>query len=244
MLDSFSELDREIFGPVLHIVRFKASEKSAMVDQINASGYGLTMGIHSRIDSVCDHLIEKANVGNIYVNRNQIGAVVGVQPFGGHGLSGTGPKAGGPLYLHRLSRVARKNGEKSSLNSGSQCLPSPAGETNHYRVEPRGKILAMLMPDDMNSEKAIQMAQETGNEIAVYDPATDRDIALCDPQIQAVLVSANHPDLVEIGKQVARRDGAILQIIATDDSIDRYVVEKTVTRNIAAAGGDISLLNA
>lgn len=242
-LDSFSELDREIFGPVLHIVRFKASEKSAMIDQINASGYGLTMGIHSRIDSVCDHLIEKANVGNIYVNRNQIGAVVGVQPFGGHGLSGTGPKAGGPLYLHRLSRVARKNGEKSSLNSGLQCLPSPAGETNHYRVEPRGKILAMLMPDDMNSEKAIQMALETGNEIAVYDPATDRNSALFDPQYQAILVSANHPNLVEIGKQVAKREGAILPIIVTDDSIDRYVVEKTVTRNIAAAGGDVSLLN-
>lgn len=243
-LDSFSELDREIFGPVLHIVRFKASEKSTMIEQINASGYGLTMGIHSRIDNICDDLIEKAKVGNIYVNRNQIGAVVGVQPFGGHGLSGTGPKAGGPLYLYRLSRLAHNNVEKPTFNYNMLCLPSPAGETNHYSVEPRGKILAMFMPDDVNSENALQMAQEMGNQVTIHDPATDKNIALSDPQYQAILISANHPDLVEIGKQVAKRNGAILPIIATDDSIDRYVVEKTVTRNIAAAGGDISLLNA
>lgn len=243
-LDSFSQLDREIFGPVLHIVRFKAKEKSAMVDQINASGYGLTMGIHSRIDSVCDHLIEKANVGNIYVNRNQIGAVVGVQPFGGHGLSGTGPKAGGPLYLLRLSRAAQTNGDKSSYDINLHSLLSPAGETNHYGVEPRGKILAMLNPDDPHRENTLGLAEAMGNKIIVHDPETDQNKALHDPQYQAIIVSANHPNLVEIGKQLAKRDGAILPMITTDDSIDRFVVEKTVTRNIAAAGGDVSLLNA
>lgn len=101
-LDSFDELQKEIFGPVLHVVRFQRQNLSALVDQINASGYGLTLGIHTRIDETIAHITEKAKVGNLYVNRNMVGAVVGVQPFGGEGLSGTGPKAGGPLYLYRL----------------------------------------------------------------------------------------------------------------------------------------------
>lgn len=101
-LDSFDELQKEIFGPVLHVVRFQRQNLSALVEQINASGYGLTLGIHTRIDETIAHITEKAKVGNLYVNRNMVGAVVGVQPFGGEGLSGTGPKAGGPLYLYRL----------------------------------------------------------------------------------------------------------------------------------------------
>jgi RHH-type transcriptional regulator, proline utilization regulon repressor / proline dehydrogenase / delta 1-pyrroline-5-carboxylate dehydrogenase len=102
-LKSISELDREKFGPALHVVRWKADELDAVVDAINATGYGLTLGIHSRIDATIDRIVSRAKVGNIYVNRNQIGAVVGVQPFGGQGLSGTGPKAGGPHYLPRFA---------------------------------------------------------------------------------------------------------------------------------------------
>ncbi|HGT2363809.1 TPA: trifunctional transcriptional regulator/proline dehydrogenase/L-glutamate gamma-semialdehyde dehydrogenase [Yersinia enterocolitica] len=101
-LDSFDELQKEIFGPVLHVVRFQRQNLAALVEQINASGYGLTLGIHTRIDETIAQVTEKAKVGNLYVNRNMVGAVVGVQPFGGEGLSGTGPKAGGPLYLYRL----------------------------------------------------------------------------------------------------------------------------------------------
>jgi RHH-type proline utilization regulon transcriptional repressor/proline dehydrogenase/delta 1-pyrroline-5-carboxylate dehydrogenase len=101
-LDSLGELKREVFGPVLHVLRYRREELDALIEQINATGYGLTLGIHTRIDETIARVIEKARVGNIYVNRNMVGAVVGVQPFGGEGLSGTGPKAGGPLYLHRL----------------------------------------------------------------------------------------------------------------------------------------------
>ncbi|MGL4487751.1 MAG: trifunctional transcriptional regulator/proline dehydrogenase/L-glutamate gamma-semialdehyde dehydrogenase [Yersinia sp. (in: enterobacteria)] len=101
-LDNLDELQKEIFGPVLHVVRFQRQNLDALVDQINASGYGLTLGIHTRIDETIARVTGKAKVGNIYVNRNMVGAVVGVQPFGGEGLSGTGPKAGGPLYLYRL----------------------------------------------------------------------------------------------------------------------------------------------
>src|SRR5471030_2479815 len=101
-LDSFDELKKEIFGPVLHVVRYARQDLDKLIEQINAAGYGLTLGIHTRIDETINRVTSKANVGNLYVNRNMVGAVVGVQPFGGEGLSGTGPKAGGPMYLYRL----------------------------------------------------------------------------------------------------------------------------------------------
>ena len=105
-IDNIAELEREVFGPILHVVRFRHGQLDALVKHINATGYGLTLGIHSRIDETIDFVAAHAHVGNIYVNRNMIGAVVGVQPFGGEGKSGTGPKAGGPFYLYRLLRQA------------------------------------------------------------------------------------------------------------------------------------------
>ncbi|MDI5986529.1 bifunctional proline dehydrogenase/L-glutamate gamma-semialdehyde dehydrogenase PutA [Halomonas sp. M4R5S39] len=100
------ELEREIFGPVLHVATFKARDIDGVVDAINDRGYGLTFGLHTRIDDRVQQIVERIHVGNIYVNRNQIGAIVGSQPFGGEGLSGTGPKAGGPLYVNRFRRTA------------------------------------------------------------------------------------------------------------------------------------------
>jgi RHH-type proline utilization regulon transcriptional repressor/proline dehydrogenase/delta 1-pyrroline-5-carboxylate dehydrogenase len=102
-LSSLSQLTREVFGPVLHVIRYEASQLDEVLAAINATGYGLTLGIHSRIDSTVEKIAKTVKVGNCYVNRNQIGAVVGVQPFGGEGLSGTGPKAGGPHYLLRFA---------------------------------------------------------------------------------------------------------------------------------------------
>jgi RHH-type proline utilization regulon transcriptional repressor/proline dehydrogenase/delta 1-pyrroline-5-carboxylate dehydrogenase len=101
-LDSLSELQREVFGPVLHLVRFRRRDLGALIGQINGTGYGLTLGVHTRIDETIAQVVEQARAGNVYVNRNMVGAVVGVQPFGGEGLSGTGPKAGGPLYMFRM----------------------------------------------------------------------------------------------------------------------------------------------
>ncbi len=101
-IPSLDILQREVFGPILHLVRWKADQLDQVIDAINATGYGLTLGIHSRIDDTIEHIVRRARVGNCYVNRNQIGAVVGVQPFGGENLSGTGPKAGGPHYLLRF----------------------------------------------------------------------------------------------------------------------------------------------
>ncbi|WP_127072432.1 trifunctional transcriptional regulator/proline dehydrogenase/L-glutamate gamma-semialdehyde dehydrogenase [Pelagibacterium lentulum] len=108
-LSDISELGEEVFGPVLHVVRFKRNALDAMIEKINALGYGLTFGLHTRIDTTIAEVTSKIEVGNIYINRNQIGAVVGVQPFGGHGLSGSGPKAGGPLYLRRLVSTTDQN---------------------------------------------------------------------------------------------------------------------------------------
>jgi RHH-type transcriptional regulator, proline utilization regulon repressor / proline dehydrogenase / delta 1-pyrroline-5-carboxylate dehydrogenase len=102
-IDSAARLRGEVFGPILHIVRWHADRLDAVLDEIAATGYGLTLGIHSRIDETVRHILGRLRVGNSYVNRSMIGAVVGVQPFGGEGLSGTGPKAGGPRYLHRFA---------------------------------------------------------------------------------------------------------------------------------------------
>ncbi|XQW85574.1 bifunctional proline dehydrogenase/L-glutamate gamma-semialdehyde dehydrogenase PutA [Thalassotalea piscium] len=101
-IENLSVLHKEVFGPIVHIIRFKAEQIENVIDQINGSGFGLTMGIHTRIEEKSQYLAARSRAGNIYINRNMIGAVVGVQPFGGRGLSGTGPKAGGPLYLTRL----------------------------------------------------------------------------------------------------------------------------------------------
>ena len=125
-LDDVSVLEREVFGPVLHVVRYKGKKLAETVRAVNATGYGLTMGLHSRIDSRAARLAELSGAGNLYVNRNMIGAVVGVQPFGGRGLSGTGPKAGGPLYLSRFAteyvvsnNISAVGGNASLLSLGS-----------------------------------------------------------------------------------------------------------------------------
>jgi RHH-type proline utilization regulon transcriptional repressor/proline dehydrogenase/delta 1-pyrroline-5-carboxylate dehydrogenase len=102
-IDALSRLEREVFGPILHVVDYAADRLDEVIEAVNNTGYGLTLGIHSRIDGKVSYIAERLRVGNAYVNRNMIGAVVGVQPFGGEGLSGTGPKAGGPRYLHRFA---------------------------------------------------------------------------------------------------------------------------------------------
>lgn len=130
-ISDISVLKREVFGPCVHIVRFKADDLEKTVQQINATGFGLTMGIHTRIDARAMELVKLSRAGNVYVNRNMIGAVVGVQPFGGRGLSGTGPKAGGPNYLTRLML------EKSTPRAVSELLPSTdkALESNSQAIQ-------------------------------------------------------------------------------------------------------------
>lgn len=126
-LKNLSLLTREVFGPILHVIRYRAQELDKILEEINQTGYGLTCGIHSRIDATVNHIIQRLAVGNMYVNRNIIGAVVGVQPFGGEGLSGTGPKAGGPHYLPRLC-VERSVSINTTAAGGNATLVSLSEE--------------------------------------------------------------------------------------------------------------------
>jgi RHH-type proline utilization regulon transcriptional repressor/proline dehydrogenase/delta 1-pyrroline-5-carboxylate dehydrogenase len=102
-IEALSELPGEVFGPIVHLIRYQANKLDSVIDAVNATGFGLTLGVHTRVDATARYIASRVRAGNVYVNRNMIGAVVGVQPFGGRGLSGTGPKAGGPYYLHRFA---------------------------------------------------------------------------------------------------------------------------------------------
>jgi RHH-type proline utilization regulon transcriptional repressor/proline dehydrogenase/delta 1-pyrroline-5-carboxylate dehydrogenase len=121
-IDSLGVLEREVFGPILHVLAYRARDLEQLVDAINATGYGLTFGIHSRIDSTVRRVASRVSAGNVYVNRNIIGAIVGTQPFGGCGLSGTGPKAGGPHYLHRFAHERTLTINTSAVGGNASLL--------------------------------------------------------------------------------------------------------------------------
>ncbi len=121
-IDSVSALEKEVFGPVLHVVRYRANKLARVIDAVNGTGFGLTMGLHSRIDSRARAFVEHSGAGNIYINRNMIGAVVGVQPFGGRGLSGTGPKAGGPQYLLRFATEVTVSNNITAVGGNASLL--------------------------------------------------------------------------------------------------------------------------
>ncbi|WFR95113.1 trifunctional transcriptional regulator/proline dehydrogenase/L-glutamate gamma-semialdehyde dehydrogenase [Rhizobium tumorigenes] len=121
-LRQLSDLKQEVFGPVLHVLRYRRDDLDRLIDDINATGYGLTFGLHTRLDETIAHVTNRVKAGNLYVNRNIIGAVVGVQPFGGRGLSGTGPKAGGPLYLGRLVSTPPVPPQHSSVHTDPALL--------------------------------------------------------------------------------------------------------------------------
>ena len=194
-------LGEEIFGPVLHVARFAADEIDAVVDAVNAAGYGLTFGLHTRIDDRVQRIVDRVRAGNIYVNRNQIGAAVGSQPFGGEGLSGTGPKAGGPHYVRRLTAGAAAAGgapagpaidagalaaaiaaagralaagprRLASARFAALDLPGPTGESNRLSFAARGVVLCLGPGADAARAQAA-LAREAGNAVVVVaDGAT------------------------------------------------------------------------
>ncbi len=178
-------LEREVFGPVLHVATFEADAIDAVIDAVNARGYGLTFGLHTRIDDRVQHVVDRVRAGNLYVNRNQIGAVVGSQPFGGEGLSGTGPKAGGPHYVRRFTRRERPEGSTCAgetlapeavqraldavrARGGEGAapepadLPGPTGESNRLSMHPRGVVLC-LGPGRRAARAQVGAALAAGN---------------------------------------------------------------------------------
>ena len=142
-IESIAELEREVFGPILHVIRYRRDGLDALIEAINATGYGLTFGLHTRLDETIDHVTSRVKAGNIYINRNVIGAIVGVQPFGGRGLSGTGPKAGGPHYLKRLVR------------------DPPATRSTDGEIDPALADLAVWLEEHGHPEQA-QIARQLG----------------------------------------------------------------------------------
>jgi len=199
-VSGIADLKEEIFGPVLHVATFKAGEIDQVVEAINASGYGLTFGLHTRIDARVEQLSGQIRAGNIYVNRNQIGAVVGSQPFGGEGLSGTGPKAGGPHYLPRFTRPLSVVAPSTAINGlsglsigfaigavdqvraaldakGGQPartqMPGPTGESNTLYIYPRGVVLC-LGPDEPSAYVQARIALARGNGVLIVAPGAHK----------------------------------------------------------------------
>ena len=188
-LTGIEALETEIFGPVLHVATFGAEEIDSVIDAVNARGYGLTFGLHTRIDDRVQHIVERVHCGNIYVNRNQIGAVVGSQPFGGEGLSGTGPKAGGPHYVRRfLAAPDQVEAEATGPEAGAAAvqaaldrlivpdwiaapasLPGPTGESNRLAEHPRGKVLC-LGPTAAIAKAQADAATAAGNAALMVAP--------------------------------------------------------------------------
>jgi RHH-type proline utilization regulon transcriptional repressor/proline dehydrogenase/delta 1-pyrroline-5-carboxylate dehydrogenase len=249
-----ADLKREIFGPVLHVLRYRRAALDTLIAEINATGYGLTFGVHTRIDETVSRAVSQANAGNIYVNRNLIGAVVGVQPFGGHGLSGTGPKAGGPLYLRRL--LARCPALPGPLVGVEIELPGPVGERNVYTTEPRGAVLCVA-PDEAGRRRQIDAALATGNRAVVLGALPDLPAAQHDwvtvaadhraAAFDAVLFEGEDDALLALTRELADRDGPIVTLYRTrrDAAIrlDGLIRERSISTNTAAAGGNASLMS-
>jgi RHH-type proline utilization regulon transcriptional repressor/proline dehydrogenase/delta 1-pyrroline-5-carboxylate dehydrogenase len=300
-IDGIARLDREVFGPVLHVLRFRRDELSSLIDAINATGYGLTHGIQSRIDETVDDIVAHVRAGNIYVNRNIIGAVVGVQPFGGAGLSGTGPKAGGPLYLRSLVRQPAQIQRTTSwpcgavaeplrrqlaeLIEGSKAidnversrllevlsvaphaagavrtmdLPGPTGESNRWSLHPRGRV-GCIAEDDGALVEQIFIAVGTGNRAIVPGSLLGKraatllgathcevsdDVLLSSPD--AFVVAGDRDFVRHCRERVAAGNGRIVPVIARDPAggydTNRLLVEKVVTVNTTASGGNAELL--
>ncbi|ENX01558.1 delta-1-pyrroline-5-carboxylate dehydrogenase [Acinetobacter sp. CIP 101934] len=299
-LPNLNDLEREVFGPVLHLISYKAGQLPQLLDQINSKGYGLTMGLHTRIDETMQTVISKAHVGNLYINRNIVGAVVGVQPFGGEGLSGTGPKAGGPLYIYRLMHQVseKKLAQPYAMNSAqatlenpllqefkawvyktfptislttpakittghSFSLQGPTGEENQYMILPRESILS-LATNDADQIQQLLAILSVGSRPAVLADNTFilkhlqsmpakvvkaikviKDMESGD--FEAVLHHGDASALIDLQQRIATRQGPIVGITHLSSGnyeipVERFVIERAISINTAAAGGNASLM--
>jgi RHH-type proline utilization regulon transcriptional repressor/proline dehydrogenase/delta 1-pyrroline-5-carboxylate dehydrogenase len=238
-LEGIGELEREIFGPVLHVADFEADELDAVVEAINKKGYGLTFGMHSRIDARIDRVCSRIRAGNIYINRNQIGAVVGVQPFGGEGLSGTGPKAGGPHYLLRLSR-ARDGAAAESPAGAETVLAGPTGERNVLSLHPRGRI-ACFGPGKQARERQLRLARSLGNEAFAADDLAQLGNEAGAGKVDAVLLDG--PADRRLRTLLAGGAGKRIPLLCEQDGF-MLRVERCISEDTTASGGNAGLLAA
>ncbi len=198
-LEHLDELQQEVFGPVLHVLRYRRAELDALLDQINAAGYGLTLGVHTRIDETIAKVIERARVGNLYVNRNIVGAVVGVQPFGGEGLSGTGPKAGGPLYLYRLLSARPGDALRRALDFGG-TLSAPKIYRNKEQESAFRMFKQWAMSNGMSDLAALcdsyREQSQSGSTRILNGPTGERNSYSLLPREHVLCLAENEQDLL------------------------------------------------
>ncbi len=233
-VDSIRDLKREIFGPVLHLCTFKAEELDQVIDAVNGTGYGLTFGLHTRIDARVQHVAERVAAGNIYVNRNQIGAVVGSQPFGGEGLSGTGPKAGGPLYLSRFAKPAQTGAAPADL---SQHLPGPTGELNRLTMHKRAPLLCL----GPNAEAQAKAVRALGGEAETAENLTPE--ALTERSgIGGAIWEGDAEQARCYARALAARSGAIIPLICGPVTVNDVWHERHLCVDLTASGGNAELL--
>ncbi|AXF45667.1 MULTISPECIES: trifunctional transcriptional regulator/proline dehydrogenase/L-glutamate gamma-semialdehyde dehydrogenase [Acinetobacter] len=300
-LPNLNDLEREVFGPVLHVIRFNQGSLKQLLEHINSKGYGLTMGLHTRIDETIQTVMTHAEVGNLYINRNIVGAVVGVQPFGGEGLSGTGPKAGGPIYLYRLMQNCSAKKLNKPFATGADLNPQvefsnsalflewaaktfpavklakienfcsghhyelqgPTGESNQYMVIPRHAVLS-LAEQEADQLQQLNAIFAVGSRPAVladnsfvlkHIPSMPKALAQAFHVIKdiktdafdAVLHHGTTAQLLALQQQIAERQGAIVGITHLSPSqtaipLERFVIERAISVNTAAAGGNASLM--
>ena len=241
-LASFDELKKEVFGPVLHVVRYNRNNLNELVEQINASGYGLTLGVHTRIDETIAQVTGSAKVGNLYVNRNMVGAVVGVQPFGGEGLSGTGPKAGGPLYLYRLLANRPENALGVTLARQDAEYPVDA-QLKTVLTQPLDALIKWA--DNRPELRAIaqqygELAQ-AGTQRLLPGPTGERNTWTLMPRERVLCVADNEQDaLVQLAAAMATG----CEVLWPDDALHRDLAKqlpKAVSARIHFAKADALL---
>ncbi|HKS35452.1 MAG TPA: trifunctional transcriptional regulator/proline dehydrogenase/L-glutamate gamma-semialdehyde dehydrogenase, partial [Enterobacteriaceae bacterium] len=211
-LESFDELKQEIFGPVLHVVRYRRKDIDGLIAQINASGYGLTLGVHTRIDETIAKVTGQANVGNLYVNRNMVGAVVGVQPFGGEGLSGTGPKAGGPLYLYRLLGSQPDNASLATLARQDAVRPVDA-QLKTQLLQPLDALTRWAEGRPGLQDLCQQFAErsQSGTQRLLPGPTGERNSWTLMPRERVLCIADNEDDaLVQLAAVLAVASEALL----------------------------------
>jgi RHH-type proline utilization regulon transcriptional repressor/proline dehydrogenase/delta 1-pyrroline-5-carboxylate dehydrogenase len=233
------ELEREVFGPVLHFVRYQREELDGLLGAINGTGYGLTLGLHTRIDETIARVLAAAHAGNVYVNRNMVGAVVGVQPFGGEGLSGTGPKAGGPLYMLRLLDAdadadAEANGDANAGAEADRLVQLAAvlsvGSTAIWPADAAAQALHASLPAEVR--QCMALANDWTADTVAFD---------------AALYHGGAHGLAGVMRRLAARPGPIVGVRAfapgdTGIPLESLVVERALSVNTAAAGGNASLM--
>ncbi len=256
------DMTREIFGPVLHIARYAAADLDQVIADINATGYGLTFGLHTRIDDRVQHVVERLHAGNTYVNRNQIGAIVGSQPFGGEGLSGTGPKAGGPTYLHRFTNSGRApvietppqaplsiDALQQAINAclpqlspfQTEDLPGPTGESNRLSHFMRAPILCMGPGQITAGTQAQQVEALGGCAVPVHGGVSPETLTQL-TGFSAALYWGDADTARAYDLALANRDGAILPLITGQPDIGHTTLERHLCIDTTASGGNAALL--